>query len=68
VDEITNAFWYACRGGQQETARYLLGHDADLNRIVHGGQTALEAAKESGNEELATWLRSLGATGAAELK
>jgi len=68
VDEITNAFWYACRGGQQETARYLLEQGADLNRIVHGGQTALDAAHESGNETLVTWLRSLGAKEAAELK
>jgi hypothetical protein len=68
VDEITNAFWYACRGGHQETARYLHERGADLNRIVHGGQTALEAAQESGNEALASWLRSLGAKEAAELK
>jgi ankyrin repeat protein len=68
VDEITNAFWHACRGGQQETARYLLEQGADLNRIVHGGQTALQAAQESGNEALVTWLRSLGAKEAAELQ
>lgn len=32
-NEITEAFWCACHGGQKTTAEYLLEHDADINWI-----------------------------------
>jgi len=30
-EEITNAFWSACHGGQRQTAEHLLAHGADIN-------------------------------------
>ena len=61
ADEITNAFWNACRGGQRETAEYLLAFGADFNRVLHGGTTPLDAAIRSGAEDVVEWLRGLGA-------
>jgi ankyrin repeat protein len=60
-EEITNAFWCACHGGQRETAEYLLKRGADLNWIGHDGLTPIDAAKRSGASELLEWLRTLGA-------
>lgn len=61
-DEITGAFWNACRGGQQATAECLLGRGADLNWIGWDDQTPLDAATRSGNQEVVNWLRRRGAT------
>lgn len=66
-EEITNAFWNACRGGQQPTAAYLLDQGADLNWIGHDHKTPLEMAQESGVEELVTWLRERGARARKDL-
>lgn len=55
-DEITNAFWCACHGGQRETAGYLLIRGADLNWVGHDGLTPLDAARRSGAAELVEWL------------
>jgi uncharacterized protein len=60
-DEITNAFWHACRGGQLQTAEYLFGHGAKLNWIGYDRKTPLQVAHESGAEDLINWLRSHGA-------
>jgi ankyrin repeat protein len=68
TEEITNAFWSACRGGQRQTAEYLVRRGADLNWIGHDGQTPLEAAQKSGHEDLVAWLRSRGARPAGELE
>jgi ankyrin repeat protein len=62
--EITNAFWNACRGGQQPTAEYLLDRGADLNWVGHDGKTPLDAARDCGNEGFIQWLRSRGARSA----
>lgn len=62
-DEVTNAFWCACHGGQRETAEFLLSRGADLKWIGHDGLTPLDAANRSHAEDVAAWLRSLGATG-----
>ena len=64
-DEITNAFWCACHGGQRATAERLLDRGADINRIGHDGLTPLDAAVRSDAYELADWLRSRGAHPAA---
>jgi len=66
-DEITNAFWHACRGGQRNTAEYLLARGADLNWIGYDKNTPLQAALDNGNEDVVTWLRGLGAKSASEL-
>ena len=56
--EITNAFWHACRGGQRETAEYLLERGADPHWIGHDRKTPLQVAEESGVEELVQSLRA----------
>ena len=66
-DEITNAFWSACHGGQLDVAQYLLEHTADLNWVGYDGLTPLDAAIRSGAAELVKWLREQGAKSAREL-
>jgi ankyrin repeat protein len=68
TDQRTNAFWHACRGGQRKTAAYLLSLGADLNWVGHDHKTPLQAARESGGDELVRWLRSQGAKDAHELR
>ena len=60
-DEVTNAFWCACHGGQRATAERLLERGADIDWIGHDGLTPLDAAVRSDAHELADWLRSQGA-------
>lgn len=61
-DEITNAFWCACHGGQRQAAEYLLERGADLNWVGYDDLTPLDAASRSGATELAEWLRGRGAS------
>lgn len=63
-DEITNAFWSACHGGQLRAAQYLLGWGADLNWIGYNDMTALDAARRSQAEDLVGWLLAQGAQSA----
>ena len=67
-EQITNAFWNACRGGQQATAEYLLDRGADVNWVGHDGKTPCDAAQECGDDNLIQWLRARGAKRAEELK
>jgi ankyrin repeat protein len=60
-EEITNAFWCACHGGQREAAERLLAAGAELNWVGHDDLTPLGAAERSEASELADWLRSRGA-------
>ena len=60
-DTVTKAFWHACRGGQLETAKYLLECGADLNWVGWQNQTPLTAAEQSKNGKLVEWLRNCGA-------
>jgi len=64
VDEITNAFWCACHGGQRAMAEFLLERGADLNWVGHDGHSPLDAANRSGAAEVVHWLRSQGAKSA----
>jgi ankyrin repeat protein len=57
--DITNAFWHACRGGQLQTADYLLGRGADAHWVGYDAKKPLRVAEESGNQELIQWLRGL---------
>jgi ankyrin repeat protein len=57
-DDITNALWHACRGGQRQTAEYLIQRGANPNWIGHERRTPLEAAQKSGNQDLVDWLRA----------
>jgi len=61
ADEITNACWNACRGGQRAVAEYLVGRGADLNWIGHDRKTPLDVALEGNAPDLVQWLRDKGA-------
>jgi ankyrin repeat protein len=66
-DEVTNAFWCACHGGQRGPAEYLLGRGAQLHWVGYDGLTPIDAASRSGAAELVEWLRSQGAKPAKDL-
>lgn len=64
--ELTDALWAACHGGQRRMADYLLSLGAELNGTpswCDSGSTPLDAADslDTGREALVTWLRELGA-------
>ena len=65
-EQVTNAFWNACRGGQQATAEYLLDRGGDLNWVGHDGKTPCDVARESGDDDLVRWLQAGGAKRAGE--
>ena len=67
-DEITNAFWCACHGGQRATAERLLACGADIDWVGHDGLTPLDAAVRSDAYELADWLRAQEARSARDLR
>jgi hypothetical protein len=67
-EQLTNAFWHACRGGQQVTAEYLFDRGADLNWVGHDGKTPCDVAQERRDDRLTQWLLARGARGAAELE
>ena len=62
--EVTNAFWCACHGGQRTAAHYLLECGADPNWVGYDGLSPLDAAIRSGGADAVEWLRSLGARSA----
>jgi len=64
AQDVSQAFWHACAGGQRRAAQYLLSRGADLNwepDYAHG--TALDSASGLGTrqENVISWLRELGA-------
>jgi ankyrin repeat protein len=65
-DEINNAFWCACHGGQREAAEYLLDQGADLNWVGHDKLSPLDAAHRNGAAALVQWLRGRGAKSAKQ--
>jgi ankyrin repeat protein len=65
-NELTNALWCACHGGQQGAAELLLERGADLNWVGHDHLTPLDAAERSGAHDLAGWLRQHGARSARD--
>jgi ankyrin repeat protein len=67
-DELTNALWCACHGGQAAAADELLARGADLNWVGHDGLTPLDAARRSGADELADRLAARGAKTADEAR
>ena len=69
-DDISVAFWNACRAGQLPVARYLLAHGAELDwPAPWDGSTPLDAATAKHERGTVTWLLANGAhAGQAELK
>ncbi|MGH9083178.1 MAG: ankyrin repeat domain-containing protein [Acidimicrobiales bacterium] len=69
AEEVDEAFWQACHGGQRRAAERLVAAGADLNACpgYANGQSALEAVTRPSTrrDRLATWLRERGA-GSAE--
>jgi hypothetical protein len=62
-EELTMAFWNACRAGQLEVARYLAGRGADINwRAPWSGETPLDAARGKHERAVVAWLTESGAT------
>ena len=64
-DQINQAFWHACSGGQRRTAEALLNRSADINFVPeYAKDTPLAAATsvETRRQTLAAWLREHGAT------
>jgi len=59
--EVTKAFWCACHGGQRQSAEYLQERGAEVNWVGFEDLTALDAARRSGAEDLASWLEARGA-------
>ncbi|MBL8175418.1 MAG: hypothetical protein JNK48_12160 [Bryobacterales bacterium] len=57
-EEMTKALWHACRGGQLETARFLVERGGDLRWVGWDRLTPVDAARKSGNMELAQWAQA----------
>jgi uncharacterized protein len=67
--QLTDAFWQACHGGQRRMAAYLLAVGAELDGTPsRGGSTPLDAAESlgTGRDALLTWLREQGAKHSAK--
>jgi ankyrin repeat protein len=61
-DDLSVAFWNACRAGQLAVAQYLLAHGAELDwRAPWDGATPLDAAAAGQQHEMVAWLRGNGA-------
>jgi ankyrin repeat protein len=63
-EQVSQALWHACSGGQRRAAEYLLSRGADLNWVPdYAKGTPLDAATGEGTqrENLRGWLRQHGA-------
>ena len=56
AQDVTEAFWAACHGGQRATAELLLERGADADWVGPDGLTALQAARRSGAGDVVAWL------------
>lgn len=68
-EELNDAFWQACHGGQRRVAEYLLAQGADLNWIPdHTDMTPMDVASNPGTrrDTLTAWLRDQHARSARE--
>jgi ankyrin repeat protein len=64
-EQINQAFWHACSGGQRRTAEALMSRGADLTFVPeYARDTPLEAAAavDTRRQTLVEWLREHGAT------
>jgi uncharacterized protein len=63
-DEINQAFWQACHGGQRRAAEFLLRHGADINAVqpyAHGTPLDVAGSIDTRRSTLVDWLREQGA-------
>ena len=70
-DEVSQAFWHACAGGQRRAAERLLGAGADLNwEPDYAEGTPLDTAGGLGTrqENVITWLKDQGARSATSVE
>lgn len=68
-DQLSDAFWAACHGGQLSAAQYLLDRGAALNWLPGWEQlTPLDAAARGAAADVVTWLHSQGANTSSELR
>jgi ankyrin repeat protein len=68
AEEINNAFFQACAGGQRRAAELLLAHGADLNWVPdYAKGTPLDQAGsiDTGRSALVSWLKERGARSAS---
>jgi uncharacterized protein len=64
AEQVSQAFWHACAGGQRRAAEYLLSRGADLNWEPEYAQgTPLDSANglDTRQENVISWLREMGA-------
>jgi hypothetical protein len=62
-EELSLAFWNACRAGQLDVARFLLRQGADRDwRAPWSGQTPLDAAQDQRHDAIVAWLIAAGAS------
>jgi len=64
VEELSEAFWQACHGGQRRAAEYLLARGADIDATPgYSDQTALDVAGaiDTRRETMVAWLEGRGA-------
>jgi uncharacterized protein len=66
-EDITQALWSACHGGQHAAAEYLLDRGADVNWVGWDGLTPLDVAMQNGNEDVIGLVRQRGGRTATEL-
>jgi ankyrin repeat protein len=68
-EQLDEAFWQACHGGQLRMAELLLARGADINAIPgYSDQAPLDVAgsTETRRGQLVSWLRERGATSAKD--
>lgn len=64
-DDIDEAFWQACHGGQRRAAEYLLGRGANPNVTPDYSQDSplgIAGSTDTRRSTLQEWLRTIGAT------
>jgi uncharacterized protein len=67
TEDVSQAFWHACSGGQRRAAEYLLARGADVNWVPdYAAGTPLDAAmvRDTRRTNLINWLRERGAVSA----
>ncbi len=69
ADQLSDAFWAACHGGQLRAAEFLLDHEATLNWLPGWERlTPLDGAVRGGATDVITWLHGHGARTASDLR